>query len=107
METRLLVVPCRVSLLVVIDACGSGASTHVLGSYRTTSCCCPEERVRMKHLEVLRVLGKENGADLMTKALTQAEIIQHCERLCVRRRTPIFPEGCSSEDAAGGGNERR
>ena len=42
-----------------------------------------QERVRLKHLVVVSIPGKQNPADVFTKALTKNEIMQNCERLGV------------------------
>jgi hypothetical protein len=36
-----------------------------------------QNRVRLGHLQLMAVLGTENPADLMTKALTRTEIVKY------------------------------
>ena len=40
-----------------------------------------QERVRLKHFMIKCIDGKQNPADLMTKALTKSEIEMNCRRL--------------------------
>lgn len=60
---------------------GLGKQRHVMTRFLWL-----QERVRMKHLEVACVNGKQNCADLLTKALTKNEIETHCQRLGVTEK---------------------
>ena len=55
---------------------GLGKQRHVMTRFLWI-----QERVRMKHFEIMCIDGKSNAADLMTKALTKSEIEMNCKRL--------------------------
>ena len=55
---------------------GLGKQRHVMTRFLWI-----QERVRLKHFEIVCIEGKLNPADLMTKALTKNEIEKHCEKL--------------------------
>ena len=59
---------------------GLGKQRHVMTRFLWL-----QERVRLKHLVIVSIPGKQNPADVFTKALTRNEIMQHCERLGVVR----------------------
>ena len=55
---------------------GLGKQRHVMTRFLWI-----QERVRLKHFQIVCIDGKKNPADLMTKALTKSEIDMHCRRL--------------------------
>ena len=60
---------------------GLGKQRHVQTRYLWL-----QDRVRLGHLSLRRILGTENPADMLTKALSGAEISKCLELLGVRRR---------------------
>lgn len=55
---------------------GLGKQRHVMTRFLWL-----QDRVQRKHLTIACIPGKENEADLLTKALTRAEIDRHCKKL--------------------------
>ena len=55
---------------------GLGKQRHVMTRFLWV-----QERVRLKHFMIKCIDGKQNPADLMTKALTKNEIEMHCRSL--------------------------
>ena len=69
---------------------GLGKQRHVMTRFLWI-----QERVRMKHFEIMCIDGKSNPADLMTKALTKSEIEMNCRRLQLEK--PSYDEGDSRD----------